>query len=929
MPTSYDIAHRPSKLNGRPPSERDVSRWLGLFVGDGQAFEIRAPKASVPGRKDPVNVVIRFRPGGAVEAARKALRLSGTAPGVYFVLNGIDPALPPGTVRGQGATSADVRHRRWLLIDFDPERPDKGQSATDAEKGQSLKMMMDVREHLDGRGWPAPVVADSGNGWHLLYRIDLPNDDRFEAVAGGKPLRTDGPSTLLVKSVLNALADRFDNDACGIDRKVYDAPRICKMYGTEARKGTPTEERPHRFARVLKAPAAVKTVPAGLLEALAAAGRSGKAEQLPPARGPAPRKIRNGSPGPLDVEGRASKYLANCEPAVSGQDGHGKTLKVAVEVGPGFDLPPDVAYRLLSAEYNPRCEPPWSERELRHKVDEAYRVEIRRGWHLNGDGRNGGIGTHRNGGNGDGRLSAPPGPAPPAETRGDDGDGRPVIVITTEEHAVINLAVAALGADPDIFQRGNALVTVLRDPSRAKEKIHRPVGSPRIAPLPNARLRDLMTKTAAWKQTRVDRSGGVDRINAHPPNWAVNGVAARGAWSEIRPIEAITEAPVLRPDGTILTAPGWDEATELLYEPNAEFPAIQAEPTREDARYAAERLLDLAVDFPFAGEAHRAAWLAALLTPLARFAILGYCPLFFFDANTPGSGKSKLTDIIAVIATGREMPRTAYPDSDDEMRKRITATALAGDRLMLIDNIAGTFGGSSLDSALTAPSWKDRKLGASEMTPDMPLFTIWYGTGNNVVLKGDVQRRIVPCRLESRDERPEERSEFTIKGDLLRHVRRHRPALVAAALTLLRAHALAGRPADGLTPFGSFESWSEVVRSAVFWATGLDPCAPRKELQADDPESNARTALVEAWSELPNSDRGVTVPEALRLLKDQPEKLSALHDCLMEWSYNGDLPSPRSIGKRLKQLKGRVINGKTLVSSPDRKGFQMWRVESE
>ncbi len=904
-----------SDPDGRPPAEQDVTRWLGLFVGDGQAVEIRAPKAARIAGKAPENVVRRFPPDDLAGAAREALRLSERAPAVYLVMNGVKAALLPQPRGPKGATAADVPGRRWLLIDFDPDRP-ADVSSTRAEKGKALKLMMAVRGHLDARGWPAPVEADSGNGFHLLYRIDLPNDV---------------PATALVKAVLTALADRFDADGCKIDRKVFDAPRLVKLYGTKARKGAETAERPHRFARVLKAPVEVKPVPAELLEAVAAEGRPAAVAPHPPAtNGPTPPKPRGKRTGRPDVETRASKYLARCEPAVSGQDGHGKTLKVAVEVGPGFGLAPDVAYRLLWAEYNPRCEPPWAERELRHKVDEAYRVETRRGWHLNGNGRNRAGDGHA----GDGRNGTPaatPAEVPPAGSRAGVGDDRPEIVITTEEHEVIDRAVASLASEPGVFQRGNVLVTVLRDPSRIKGKIHRPKGSPRIAPLHNARLRDLMTKTAAWKKTRVDRNGDVERVNAHPPDWAVNGVAARGDWSEIRPIEAIIEAPALRPDGSILDAPGWDDATELLYEPNSPFPEISDRPTREDAGYSAKRLMELVVDFPFAGDTHRAAWLAALLTPLARFAIDGRCPLFLFEANTPGTGKTKLADIIGTITTGREMPRTAYPDSDEEMRKRITATALAGDRLMLIDNVATTFGGSAMDSALTAPTWKDRKLGASEMTAELPLFTVWYATGNNVSLKGDVIRRVIPCRLETREERPEERTDFTVRGDLIRHVRQHRPALVAAALTVLRAHAAAGWPDCGLSPLGSFEAWSVVVRSAVFWATGLDPCATRAELRAHDPETIARNALVEGWAGLPGSDRGLTVAEALRFIKGDPDKenpdgrLARLRDCLMEWSRNDELPSPKVIGQRLRAIRGRACNGRYIQSS-EYQGTQVWKV---
>jgi hypothetical protein len=628
-----------------------------------------------------------------------------------------------------------------------------------------------------------------------------------------------------------------------------------------------------------------------------------------------------------DPLSRARKYLDGCPPAVSGNGGHTQTLKVATAIGPGFDLAPDVAFAMLRDHYNPRCDPPWTEAELRHKVEDAYRNETRRGFVLdtplaraNGRAHAGpdlGVRPGR-----DGQGGAPPNDGKGG--KGPDGGAR-VITITTAEYDVIDQAVDALGDAPNVYKRGNMLMTIVRDDTPKGKIILRPPGSPRITPLPNPSLRELLTRCARWVKWKT-KDGDEYTSASHPPDWAAPAVAARGSWPNVRLIEAVTETPVLRLDGTILDRPGYDERTGLLFEPNAPFPPIPASPKLVDARVAADVLMELVSDFPFDSEHHRAAWLAALLTPLARFAIAGPCPLFLIDANTPGTGKSKLIDVIAVVATGRPMPRTAYPDNDDEMRKRISSIALAGDRLMLLDNIATTFGGSSLDSALTAMTWRDRILGRSEMTAELPLFTVWYATGNNVSLRGDVLRRLVPCRLETREERPEERRVFTIKGDLLEYVRRERPGLVAAALTVLRAHAIAGSPDGGLNPLGSFEAWSRVVRSAVYWATGLDPCQTREELRATDPEVLARTALVEGWLDLPEGRTGMTAAEALKLVKEEPVRYQKVHDVFMEWSRNDELPSARSIGMKLKALKGRVINGKFFRSEEDR-GTQVWRVE--
>ena len=241
-------------------------------------------------------------------------------------------------------------------------------------------------------------------------------------------------------------------------------------------------------------------------------------------------------------------------------------------------------------------------------------------------------------------------------------------MITTEEYKVNRKAAHALRVDPALFQRGNMLVRVLRETATYYDEagavrpmdLCRDPGAPRIAPVPPALLREKLTRFARWRSVKVIKGEEV-ALPAHPPAWAVDSLMHWGNWDEIRHLESIIETPVLRPDGTILLEPGYDAATGLLLEPHAEFPAVAKEPTLVDAVRAADRLLDLVSDFPFADAEHRAAWLAGLLTPLARFAIPGPCPLFLLDANQARTGKTKLVDVISIVATGRKVARSACP----------------------------------------------------------------------------------------------------------------------------------------------------------------------------------------------------------------------------------------------------------------------------
>src|SRR5262249_36946577 len=249
-------------------------------------------------------------------------------------------------------------------------------------------------------------------------------------------------------------------------------------------------------------------------------------------------------------------------------------------------------------------------------------------------------------------------------------------------------------------------------------------------------------------------------------------------------LEGIVESPVLRPDGSLPSSAGYDAETGLYLLPSVDV-SVPANPTQEDARRARDTILEVVSDFPFAKQEHEDAWLAAVLTPLARAAMRGPAPLFLIDANVAGAGKTKLCDVASIINSGRTMARSAYVHDDSEMRKRVTTIAVAGDATILFDNIRGKLGCPSIDAALTATHWRDRKLATNE-TIDAALNTTFYATGNNIELVGDTVRRVLHVRLDSNLERPEERTGFKYP-DLLGHVRAHRAELLSAALTILRA----------------------------------------------------------------------------------------------------------------------------------------------
>jgi hypothetical protein len=512
----------------------------------------------------------------------------------------------------------------------------------------------------------------------------------------------------------------------------------------------------------------------------------------------------------------------------------------------------------------------------------------------------------------------------PADAAGGSADDRPVITITTDEHLVNDEAVGALVRDPALYQRAGLLVRIVRDTNPAGKGVRRPV-APRIEPLPAPLLRERLTANAQWFSRR-ETQGGVVEYLARPPAWCVNAVLARADWPDIRHLESVVDYPVLRPNGSILDQPGYDAQTGLLLEPAAALPVVSSNPTRNDAFAARDALLEVVEDFPFERAVHRSAWLAAMLTPLARFAFIGPAPLFLVDANVRGAGKGLLLDCISRIITGEPFTIAAYTADEDELRKRITSLALAGDRLVLFDNLDGRFGNAVLDAALTATGWKDRILGVNRMA-EAPLYMTWYATGNNVAVAADTARRICHIRLESPLERPESREGFKHQS-LLAWVGDHRAELLRSALTILRGYCAAGWPDQNLASWGSFEGWSGLVRSAIVWVAMPDPGQTRLLLQEQaDVAAESMGIILACWQRLDPERRGLTAAEVVQRLKEPnlPDFCADLRDALETLVHKLDT---RLLGNKLRTYRRRVFQGRFIDQAGIQHKAARWAVYS-
>jgi P4 family phage/plasmid primase-like protien len=253
--------------------QEEIERTIATIRRPGEIIEIRIPKAGYSERQ----VFAGFFENGA---SIKVDKYNGHVRAIYTNLNPIKPALMARACNrvdekaDKTVQDGDVMRRSWLFIDIDPRRP-AGISSTNEEHELAIAKAHYINERMLLDGWEA-VIADSGNGASLLYKIDLPNDE---------------PATALIKIVLEAFDFVYSDSRVEIDLSVFNASRIIKLYGTEAKKGDNTLDQPHRVSKILRVPATITTVTKEQLVAMA--------QKLP--KEPKEEKVSNNRVG-FDIE---------------------------------------------------------------------------------------------------------------------------------------------------------------------------------------------------------------------------------------------------------------------------------------------------------------------------------------------------------------------------------------------------------------------------------------------------------------------------------------------------------------------------------------------------------------------------------------------------------------------------------------------------
>ncbi len=516
------------------------------------------------------------------------------------------------------------------------------------------------------------------------------------------------------------------------------------------------------------------------------------------------------------------------------------------------------------------------------------------------------------------RKKKAPAPARPASAA-----GLPQIIIDDIQLSELTAqglsAVRRANAPPVLFVRSGSLCRVTRDED----------GQPGIEDMDKVRVRARLADVATFFS--INKQG--EHIGQNPPLYLAENILAQGTW-DLPPLVGVARSPILRRDGTICTAPGYDAESRLYYcpDPALVVPPIPDNPSADELEAAKDELIDLIAEFPFADAASLANSLAILLSILMRPVISGHVPLAIVDAPVQGTGKTLMVTALGIVGVGM-VSGESIPDkqNDDEWRKKITSVLLKGPPLLLLDNIPDntTIDAPPLAALLTTYLWSDRLLGKNDNV-QLPSRAVWVATGNNLRVAGDMPRRCYTVRMDANSERPWTRTGFR-HADLEQFALANRGQLLASAFTLIRSWFAAGKPQASVPAFGSFQEWTNIIGS-VLAHVGIEGfLANLDDIRAVQDEDTLQwQAFFAAWWDH-FSDRAITADDlAQRIFSSDNLSDEPLPDALLVNKDKGEGALKRSLGRNLSRLTGRIFDGRKLcdAGTNTHRKVRAWRLRS-
>jgi hypothetical protein len=458
---------------------------------------------------------------------------------------------------------------------------------------------------------------------------------------------------------------------------------------------------------------------------------------------------------------------------------------------------------------------------------------------------------------------------------------------------------------------------------------------------------ELITVEKPWLQTNLERAYSFMVFDSRSGDWArrdcpekiaMRIMAARGSWG-LPKLTGLVGFPVMRPDGTVIQKPGFDELTGLLYLNDCIDAPIPHALDKTALAEALRRIWEPFALFPFDSDISRGVFLSALLTTAVR-PTLPTAPAFLIRAFTPGEGKTMLSECLMLLV-GAPVKAMSLPENNEEIGKRLFSLLLTGKAGSILDNLSGVIDSPDLCVFLTSAEPEGRILGQSEIRSAINR-VLWVLNGNNVTAGGDTFRRVLPVTLDANCESPETRK-FTFNPRDF--VKANRDRLRADLLGVLLTYQWQGAPVVADGAMGSFDEWEKLIRQCVCWliregvapAPMADPIKVLELSKSEDPFHRQHAEVLEAWFRL-FGDRVVQVRDIVKLVEPPefgaPGKHLSTAEATFVEAVKEIAPARGGFNGRyfagwLRRHKGRVVGGLRLDAGDSMKKEPGWFVSQQ
>ncbi|MEU6114897.1 bifunctional DNA primase/polymerase [Streptomyces sp. NPDC047117] len=372
------------------------------------------------------------------------------------------------------------------------------------------------------------------------------------------------------------------------------------------------------------------------------------------------------------------------------------------------------------------------------------------------------------------------------------------------------------GAIPDLYVQNGVLVKVfdrygsVELPQGESEKA--------VTPLTNDGLGNEMADHIFFYKKSENESGETVKQPKQPRQEVLRVVLGNRSWPGVPSLRGITRVPILRADGTVLNAPGYDTASGMYFDPMCAFDDVPDEPTGEQVDYAFDFVYNKVLgDFPYASQADRANAFAYATHATGRRFLEGASdggvqptPGANIVAGSQGTGKSYLAKVPLWTAGGTEVD---YSTDEHELSKTLVSS-LYNKRgsVIILDNVPDGYlvKNTTLARFLTSGLPDARILGQTKnirMINDM----FWVLTGNGTRLSDDNRRRFFDIELDVGMANPAMRDSFVL-GDLesfFQRDRRNKAKFIWCCLILWRAWVAKGAQETTCAMRGSYGWWAK------------------------------------------------------------------------------------------------------------------------